>query len=290
VSVTRFVLALVAALVGAGCAGIRERTAPNVRRQSADDDGKAARPREDANVPSAEAAAPTSNFVLAEHPTQAPRVKPETYPYQAPITKLHTTAPASRYASLSPRRCRAELEKRQLPVKRERRMRRGVAHAVRVTGHFNEVLVRKPASPSPFGVLDCRLALALDDLTKLLAEFEIGHIHVGTMYREGARIAHRGTKSQHASGLALDVLSFRHRDGRMLLVERDWHAEIGDVPCGPDAVMRDPTPESILLRNVVCEIARRQVFHVVLTPSANRAHHDHLHFDIKRRERELTLR
>lgn len=197
-------------------------------------------------------------------------------------------APATRYASLSPEQCRAEVQKRKLPVLLGRT--RGIAQAARVMRHFNEVLVRKPAAPSPFGLLDCRLALAIDDFTKVLAELGIGHVHVGSMFRKGARIAHSGAKSQHASGMAMDILSLRHRDGRMLIVERDWHAGPGETACGPDAVMHDPTPSSILLRDAVCETARRHIFHVMLTPSANRAHHDHLHFDIQHGETALSIR
>lgn len=210
--------------------------------------------------------------------------------FRAPVPPMAIDAPATRYANLTPSACEAELSKRKLRVKAEQKLASDIASAVRVKGHFNGVVVRKPNSPSPFGLLDCRLALALDDFTKVLAEFGIIRVHIGSMYREGARIAHSGDKSQHARGLAMDILSVRVRGGPRLVVDRDWHAGVGERPCGPDAVMHEPDPEAVLLRNVVCEVARRHIFHVMLTPSANRPHHDHLHFDIARSAEEQTLR
>lgn len=186
------------------------------------------------------------------------------------------------YANLTPGQCLRELRTRNLPIVAERKAVRGIAHAVRVTGDIRGLRIISAPSPSPFGLLDCRLALALDDLVTVLQKFGIQQIYIGSMYREGARIAHRGNKSQHGYGLAMDILSMRHQDGTLLKVERDWHAGIGDESCGPKAVMHEPNPSSILLRNVVCEIARAHIFHHMLTPGANRAHRDHFHFDIKR--------
>lgn len=231
------------------------------------------------------------------HPTPRPPASwspnpiPEAHElFRAPIPPMEGDAPATRYANLAPAECQAELEKRKLRVRAERRSASDIVLAVRVKGHMNRVVVRKPSSPSPFGLLDCRLALALDDLTKVLAEFDVIRLHIGSLYREGARIAHSGHKSQHALGLAMDILSLRIRGGPRLVVERDWHAGVGEPPCGPDAVMHAPDANSVLLRNVVCEVARRHIFHVMLTPSANGAHHDHFHFDIAETSEEQTLR
>ena len=79
-------------------------------------------------------------------------------------------------------------------------------------------------------------------------------------------------------------------DGRTLSVEDDWHAEIGDPVCGPDAVMTEPTEKSIALRNVACAIGRAGLFHHMLTPSANASHRNHFHFDIKRDADYRSLR
>jgi hypothetical protein len=247
----------------------------------------AASPASAAGHPSA----PAREKAKAAQPKQAEiKAAIAVQPFNAPVPTINAAAPAMKYANLSPAQCRKELAKRKLPVKAERGNIRGIANPVRIKGHFNEVRVIKPAAPSPFGLLDCRLVLALDDLTQVLQEFGIRMIYIGSMYRKGARIAHRGTRSQHSYGLAMDILMMRHADGTLLKVERDWHASIGEAMCGPKAVMHDPNPSSILFRNVVCEVARRHIFHVMLTPSANRAHHDHFHFDIKRDAKYQTVR
>ena len=96
---------------------------------------------------------------------------------------------------------------------------------------------------------------------------------------EAAEKLYRDTRLRVATdqmGLA------RLRDGTELNVERDWHAPIGSVSCGPDAHMDDPTPAAIALRDVVCAIARRGIFHHILSPSWDAAHHNHLHLDIAR--------
>lgn len=232
------------------------------------------------NVPAASAGAAIPS--VADVPPVPGAVPPPREPFHTKIPPIYGSAPAMKYANLSPGACRKALRDRKLPVHVEKKAVRGIANAVRVTGDFNGVRVISAPAPSPFGLLDCRLALALDDTTKILRGHGIAQVYIGSMYRAGARISHRGNKSQHSYGLAMDILSLRHDDGRLLKVERDWHAGIGDVSCGPDAVMNDASPSSILLRNVVCDIARAHIFHHMLTPGANAAHRDHFHFDLKR--------
>ena len=74
--------------------------------------------------------------------------------------------------------------------------------------------------------------------------------------------ANSGRLSQHALGRAIDVSAFELIDGQMIRVAQDWHG-IGR--------------RSRFLRNVAREAC--DLFHVVLTPSHDSAHQDHLHFD-----------
>ena len=60
----------------------------------------------------------------------------------------------------------------------------------------------------------------------------------------------------------IDLAAFELIDGRIIRVSQDWHG-IGR--------------RSRFLRNVAREAC--DLFHVVLTPSHNNAHQDHLHFD-----------
>ena len=192
------------------------------------------------------------------------------------------TAPASRLAKLSPAACRKELRSRRLPVARDKKAAGGIADPVRIDGPLHGIKVVTAPAPSPYGLLDCRLALALDDMARLLQAHAVAEIHIGSMYRRGARIAGRNRRSQHSHGLAMDIISFRLKDGTLLKVERDWHAGIGEPSCGPGAVIHTPDKASIALRNIACEVAAANIFHHLLTPGANRAHRDHFHFDIAR--------
>src|SRR5690606_10996196 len=107
-------------------------------------------------------------------------------------------------------------------------------------------------------------------------------------YRNAARIR-KGRKSQHAYGLAADVVSVTLDDGRQLDVKEDFFGRRGEPPCGPEAAVHPPrgapieqTDEAIRLRNLVCELARSGAFHHILTPNYNHAHESHLHLDLQR--------
>ncbi len=76
----------------------------------------------------------------------------------------------------------------------------------------------------------------------------------------------------------------------MLVVERDWQGAIGSPPCGPGSTLGEPTDEAIRLRNLVCAIAATKLFDTILTPNYDLAHHDHVHFDLRRDARAVILR
>jgi hypothetical protein len=160
---------------------------------------------------------------------------------------------------------------------------------LRLAGTLHGVRFVTAPAPSAYGIVDCRLVLALDELASVLATFDVTTIRVDNLYRPRAKLPGSPKRSQHAYGLAADITSFTLADGRTLSVEDDWHATIGEKACGPDAVMNEPNEESIALRNMVCEIARRGIFHHMLTPGFNAAHRTHFHFDIQRGEKRWAI-
>ena len=198
-----------------------------------------------------------------------------------PSASLPVSSPARRFANLYPKACRAEARRRKLAVSRDRRPTPGVATAFRMKGSFRGVTFRTAGRKSRFGVFDCRLALAFDEMAAVLADHDVDEVLVGTIYRPGSKLGRR-VRSQHAHGLAADVVGFRRKDGKRLLVERDWPSAIGEPACGPDARLHGSSEEAIALRNIVCDLHRRGLFHHILTPNYDAAHHDHLHLDIKR--------
>jgi hypothetical protein len=199
-------------------------------------------------------------------------------------------SPAAELAALSPAKCRAELKKRGIASKPAGLATPGVATPLRLSDKVQGVEFLAPGGRSKFGVLDCRLALALDELTRVLGRHQVSAVVVDNFYRPQARMSGTKNPSQHAHGLAVDIMGFKLVDGRTLVVKKDWHGEIAAPVCGPASRPVEPTREALTLWNMVCEIARERIFHHMLTPNNDAAHADHLHFDIKRDARSFLVR
>ncbi len=75
--------------------------------------------------------------------------------------------------------------------------------------------------------------------------------------------------SEHSFANAIDVAEFVFENGRRANVERDWVAK--DRPAATSAAQ--------FLRRVTRRLYDEQVFSVVLTPSFDRHHKNHLHLD-----------
>ena len=216
---------------------------------------------------------------------------PPPEPFEAPLPDrlLPPTAPASRLANLSPGSCRAELKRRNLPFKAAPGPAKGVATPVRLTGPLRGVTFRAPGGRSPYGTLDCRLLLALDELAEVLVRHRVTSVRVDNLHRPRARLPGRRKPSQHSYGLAADIMSFTLDDGTELVVERDWARGPSGSACGPGSRAPELTAAGIALLNLVCDIARSGLFHHMLTPNHDEAHRDHLHFDLKRGDRLSIL-
>jgi hypothetical protein len=213
----------------------------------------------------------------------------ETQPFRAPIPTLGPDAPASRYAELSDRDCQRELEKRALPFERAKATA-GVATPLYLTGPLHGVRITLPGKASPHGVIDCRLALALDDFASALSSHGVTKLRVDNSYRPGARLPGKKKQSQHAHAMALDITELELSGGRKLTVKDHWTDPIGATPCGPEATPAETSDDSLTLRNIICDVARRGLFHHMLTPSFNAAHRDHFHFDLRRGTKTQSVR
>lgn len=227
-----------------------------------------------------------------EPPDPDPVVEPlPAEPFEAPLPDrvLPASAPASRLANLSPGQCRAELKRRKLPFKAAPGPSKGVATPVRLTGPLRGVTFRAPGGRSPYGTLDCRLLLALDELADVLVRHRVTSVRVDNLHRPRARLPGRRKPSQHSYGLAADIMSFTLEDGTELVVERDWVRGPSGAACGPGSRAPDFHRAGIALLNLVCDIARAGLFHHMLTPNHDEAHRDHLHFDLKRGDRLMIL-
>jgi Extensin-like protein C-terminus len=207
-------------------------------------------------------------------------------PLPAPIVSKRSAA--SRWASLSGQQCLSELGRRKLAVKRWRGAALGVNTPVRVTGPLGGVRYVTPGAKSPYGILDCRLAVTLADLGQLLRQHGVAEVRVDNMYRPKAHLPGKKKPSQHAYGLAIDLTRLKLDDGTELIVERDFQGAIGEPVCGKDARV-GLGKEAGKLRDVICDVARAELFHHILTPNHDAAHRDHFHLDIARGARQRII-
>ena len=120
-------------------------------------------------------------------------------------------------------------------------------------------------------VMSCAMASRIDqferEVVQPLAARDLGHRvaaieHLGA-YACRANTGHRGRLSEHAFGRAIDISGFRLSDGTVASVEHDWWR---------------PGPYRNFLHHVAYNACN--YFSVVLTPSSNRDHYNHFHFDI----------
>jgi hypothetical protein len=194
-------------------------------------------------------------------------------------------APAQRYGRFDRTSCETELARRGVPFTRVDEAR-GVMAPVRLDGPLHGVTYRTGLSASkrassPFEIVDCRLALALDDFAGQLAEHDVVEVVHYSIYRPpSAKWPLSKIASRHPGALAIDAASFLKRDGQTLSVERDFHGRIGAATCGAAAGPRPATSEAIELRQIVCDAAEAKLFNVELTPDYNWAHRNHLHLEV----------
>lgn len=197
------------------------------------------------------------------------------------------SAPAVRYASLGQGACEAELKKRGIAFTRVDSAR-GVLAPVRLTSGIRGITYRTelPAhqrATSPYEILDCRLVLALDDFSAILAKHDVVEVLHYSVYRPPSA-SHPWPSgkvgSRHDGGLAIDAGKFVRKDGSVLHVEKDFHGRIGTSTCGPNTGPDPATVEALALRKIVCEAAEQRLFNVELTPDYNWQHRNHFHLEV----------
>jgi hypothetical protein len=193
--------------------------------------------------------------------------------------------PALRYGRMDRTLCESELQRRAIPFTAVDEAR-GVLAPVRLAGPLHGVTFRTglPAderASSPWEIVDCRLALALDDFSAQLAAHDITQVIHFSMYRPPIASWPDGRlASRHPGALAIDAATFVKKDGTKLEVERDFHGHIGAVTCGPSAGPHPATPAAVELRRIVCDAADAHLFNVMLTPDYNRPHRNHFHLEV----------
>ncbi len=201
------------------------------------------------------------------------------------LFELRQGSPALVYAALGRDACEAELRKRHIAFTRAGDAP-GVTVPVRLDGPLHGIAFRSGIAESrrvhAHGeVIDGRLVLALDDFAATLAPHDFVEARVISAYRtakeNGCTTKYEG--EQHCAALAVDVASFKRRDGSSLVIERDFHGHIGALTCRSPAAPRPSTPAATELWEIACSAAGRE-FQVVLTPNWNAQHKNHFHLEL----------
>jgi hypothetical protein len=161
--------------------------------------------------------------------------------------------------------CTKELAARK--VKFRPAARAGIAHAVAITGPLGGVTY---GGDAPL-VIDCSLAVSLDEIGHYLRAFGIAKATVSSAY---ARRTIRDTKvpSKHSYGLAIDVPALG-----ALSVARDYQLGLGDEV---DCIGHPATRAAAILKTLQCQLVRSGLFRLVLSPDYDGDHHDHFHLEV----------
>jgi len=177
--------------------------------------------------------------------------------------------------------CTAALDARHVAWRPAQRS--GILLAVEITGSLGGVAF---ASPGQSLVIDCSLAVSLDEAGRYLRDLGIAKATFSSAY---SRRTVRGTNrpSKHSYGLAIDVHTFTGTDVGTLSVDRDYEQGLGD---DVDCIGRPLTQGGALLKIVQCQMVRSGLFYLVLSPDYDDAHHDHFHLEAKPWSERTALR
>ncbi|MGH7269986.1 MAG: extensin family protein [Polyangiaceae bacterium] len=210
---------------------------------------------------------------------------PAVIPDRLPPAPVLGEAPAVRYSRLDRAACERELTRRGIAFTRVDEAR-GVLAPVRLEGALHGVTYRTGLSAakratSPWEIVDCRLALALDDFAAELATRGVVEVLHYSIYRPPpARWPAGRIGTRHAGGLAIDAAAFIKKDGEKLDVLRDFHGRIGAPTCGHGATPHPETPAADELRAIFCRAVAARLFNVALSPDFNWPHRNHFHLEV----------
>ena len=196
-------------------------------------------------------------------------------------------------AELSARACRAELRRLAVPhrASTDAAAVGVVAIPVVPTGPVGGVTLEFEGRRALHRVMDCRLLLAIHAWAPVLRAAGVDGLRHLSAFRPGARVRSTGQASGHSRGLAFDPRFFDREGADPLDVLQDWMPRgRGVPPCGPEPEDgQEPAPlpppaegqeAGAILRALVCEGIRRELFQVVVTPHHDDAHANHVHLEV----------
>lgn len=183
-----------------------------------------------------------------------------------------------RLLKLSESDCFALLDKYEVGYQRLEKTGE-VQFPIQLTSPIRGISYKHTGNSDKFSVMDCRLAAALVGMVPVFEKYGVTTVNHMRAHSPGARIGGRGNVSGHHYALALDIASVVTEGGETYEIVSDWKdrrrgAEVCETQDGDSDKQR-------YLRNFICDTAKEDLFHWLLTPHYNKAHHDHLHIEIR---------
>jgi hypothetical protein len=167
--------------------------------------------------------------------------------------------------------CKAELDRRGVSYRDAARS--GIAIGVVITGPLGGVTWVSSAK-TPL-VIDCSLAMSLVEAGPWLKALGIEHATWSSAYSKRT-VRGSGKPSKHSYGLAIDVPRFAGMETGEMTVALDYEQGLGDKV---DCLGQPATQAGAILKVMQCQLARSGLFHLVLSPDYDDAHHDHFHLE-----------
>ncbi len=219
---------------------------------------------------------------------------------RASLTDPEVRAPSAYWNwKLSKEQCFEQLKKEKVRFRQPEFATPMVGAPLLLDGPIDGVDIRPrwPQSSMVNAVMDCHLVLALVEVSRQAKDLGIRQILYYSSYRPlktppkeckrgraGAKCRKRQkaykkarkNPSQHRRALAIDIRWLVTEQGETLDVLEHFDRRRRRPPCDYTASTR----EGRLLQEFACRLHREQIFNVMLTPNANKAHHNHFHFDI----------
>ncbi len=225
---------------------------------------------------------------------------------------LDRAAPAAgENMQLSGAACLRRLKAEGVSYERPRFETPRVGTPVLLSGPVADVQIRPrwPSGNREKEVMDCHLALALVEVAHQAKDLGVVEINFYSTYRplrpppkkcpkgkrrkrclrakrKYQRELRSKSPSQHRVARAIDIRFLQLEDGRTLDVLEHFDRRSGKDPCSyePD------TEEAKMLSKFVCGLWRTRTFNIMLTPNANKAHHNHFHFDLSAKAKWYIIR
>ncbi|NUP12592.1 MAG: hypothetical protein HOW73_41640 [Polyangiaceae bacterium] len=200
------------------------------------------------------------------------------------------STPSAKYAALSRTACVTELKSRKIRFE-EVSTARGVAMPVRLKGPLGGVTYRTelPSSErtsAPHEVMDCRLVLALHDLSAILVKRDIEEVHMFSAWRPPPKSWPADKHAiRHPGALAIDIRRFVKKatprsKPEDLVVLRDWKPARDKQPCTAEA-RASGSDDAKELRAIFCDADDQRLFTSMLSPNYDKAHENHFHLEIR---------